>query len=145
MAQNEENGSGKVGDTTVIPVVEEQLKVGIREEVTGMVRVTMRTETVEEVVEQAVESIYAHVTRIPIDREIEKGAPVPAMRTEDGLTIIPVLEEFVVVEKRLRLVEEVHIKQQKTVEQTSTPVSLRRQRATVEHSSAADDDINRED
>lgn len=118
-----------------IPVLEEELVAGKRERVTGRVRVTMHAETVEEVVEQALESIHAHVTRIPVNRDLEPGAPIPVMRTLDGLTIVPVLEEVLVVEKRLRFVEELHIKQQKSVEQVSTAVSLRKQSAQVEQTS----------
>lgn len=124
--------SEKPDDSTVIPVVEEQLTVEKREQVTGKVSVVMHTETTEQVVKQTLESIYAHVTRVPVDRELEPGAPIPQMRTENGLTIIPVLEEVMVIEKRLRFIEELHIKQQKTTEEISTPVSLRKQTATVD-------------
>lgn len=115
----------------VIPVHEEELKVEKREHVTGKVRVDLHTEETEEVVERDLDTIYAHVTRVPVGRDLEPGAEIPQMRSEDGLTIIPVLEEVLVVETRLRLVEEIHIKQQKTTERVTTPVTLRRQTATV--------------
>jgi stress response protein YsnF len=54
------------------------------------------------------------------------------MRVEGDTTIIPVVEEIVVVEKRLVLVEEVRIRQITTSEDVTVPVTLRRQTATVE-------------
>lgn len=131
------------GETSrVISVHEEELKVETREHVTGKVSVDLRTETLEQVVERDLDTIYAHVTRVPVGRDLARGAEIPRMRTEDGLTIIPVLEEVLVVETRLRLVEEIHIKQQKTTERVTTPVTLRRQTATVDQSVAPQFDDN---
>ena len=48
------------------------------------------------------------------------------------MTIIPVLEEILVVEKRLVLKEEVHVSQTTSGEDVEVPVMLRRQRAVVE-------------
>jgi stress response protein YsnF len=48
------------------------------------------------------------------------------------VTIIPVLEEVLVVEKRLVLKEEVHIRSTTSGEDVEVPVTLRRQRAVVE-------------
>ncbi len=127
MARNVREGDS----SRVIPVHEESLKVETREHVTGKVRVDLQTETQEQVVERDLDTIYAHVTRVPVGRDLERGAEIPQMRTEEGLTIIPVLEEVLVVETRLRLVEEIHIKQQKTTERVTTPVTLRRQTATI--------------
>ena len=45
---------------------------------------------------------------------------------------MPVLEEILVVEKRLILKEEVHIEQEVSQETVELPVSLRKQRAVVE-------------
>jgi stress response protein YsnF len=52
------------------------------------------------------------------------------------VTIIPVLEEVLVVEKRLILKEEVHIRQTTSGEAVEVPVTLRRQHAVVERVSA---------
>jgi stress response protein YsnF len=47
-------------------------------------------------------------------------------------TIIPVLEEVLVVEKRLVLKREIRIRMRPTSETAEIPVSLRKQRAKVE-------------
>jgi stress response protein YsnF len=54
------------------------------------------------------------------------------IRTEEGVTIIPVLEEVPVVEKRLVLKREIRISRRSTWETVEIPVSLRKQRAKVE-------------
>jgi hypothetical protein len=48
------------------------------------------------------------------------------------VTIVPVLEEVLFVEKRLVLKEELHIRRQATTETVEVPVTLRKQRAIVE-------------
>ena len=62
------------------------------------------------------------------------SGPAPQIRTEDGVTIIPVLEEIVVVEKRLILKREIRISKRAISETAEIPVSLRKQQATVERS-----------
>jgi stress response protein YsnF len=49
------------------------------------------------------------------------------IRTEDGVTIIPVLEEVLVVEKRLVLKREIRISKRSNLETVEIPVSLRKQ------------------
>jgi stress response protein YsnF len=65
-----------------------------------------------------------------LDQSVSGDAP--STRTEDGVTIIPVLEEVLVVEKRLVLKREIRIRKRSTSENVEIPVSLRKQRAKVE-------------
>lgn len=115
-----------------IPIVEETAEIHRREVTTGRVRVATHTQTVTETVEAALETVEAKVTRVPIDRYLEAGAPLPQPRIEGALTIIPVLEEVLVVETRLLLREEIHVELQRSVEHVATPISLRKQKADVE-------------
>jgi len=52
--------------------------------------------------------------------------------TEFGVLIIPVLEEVLVVEKRLVLKEELHVRRLVSEENVEIPVTVRKQRAVVE-------------
>lgn len=113
----------------VIPLVEETAVVGKREVVTGRVRVRTVTDIVEELAQADVQRETVEVTRIPVDRMVETA---PEIRTEGDVTIVPVLEEVLVVEKRLVLKEEVHIRRHVEQEAVEVPVSLRKQRAIVE-------------
>jgi stress response protein YsnF len=113
----------------VIPLVEETTSISKREVVTGRVRVQTVTDTVEELAHADVQRETVEVTREPIDRMVETA---PEIRTEDDVTIVPVLEEVLVVEKRLVLKEKLHIRRRVATEAVEVPVSLRKQRAVVE-------------
>lgn len=118
-----------IDDPTMIPRVEETFDVDKQRIVTGRVRVTTSSETVNEIAEATLAGETVDITRERIDREV---ADVPQMRVEGDVTIIPVVEEIVVVEKRLVLVEEIRIRRIATSDDVQIPVTLRRQRAVVE-------------
>jgi stress response protein YsnF len=113
----------------VIPVVEESAIIGKRQVVAGHVRVRTVTDTVEELAHASVQREDIEVTRVPIDKVVETA---PEIRTEGDVTIVPVLEEVLVVEKRLVLKEELHIRRRVETEAIEVPVTLRKQRAVVE-------------
>ncbi|MCJ2072767.1 YsnF/AvaK domain-containing protein [Methylobacterium sp. J-030] len=121
-----------VGEEVVLPLVEETARIEKRTVETGRVRVSTRTETVDQVLRESLRSDTVEVTRVPVDRTLSEGEVPPAVREEDGVTIIPVLEEILVVEKRLVLKEELHIRRSSADEDVEVPVTLRRQRAVVE-------------
>jgi stress response protein YsnF len=122
------------GDTGVIPLVEDQVRVSTRDVVTGRVRVSTVTDTVEEMVGQELQGIRAEVERVPVDQLLDPGSPPPQPRIESGVTVVPIVEEVLIVEKRLLLKEEVRITLRDTTEYVEVPVQLRRQRAVVERS-----------
>ncbi len=121
-----------VGETRTIPVIEETARIDKRAVETGRVRVSTRTEAVDQVLRESLRSDTVEVTRVPVNRTLSEGEVPPAVREEDGVTIIPVLEEILVVEKRLVLKEEVHVRRSTAAEDVEVPVTLRRQRAVVE-------------
>ena len=116
----------------VVELVEEQAVIGVRERLVGRTRVATRTETRTEDVALTLASRDVEVTRVPVGRDLAPGEAVPETREEGDVTILPVLEEVVVVETRLRLVEEVHIRRRTTTEDVVVPVTLRRQVAEIE-------------
>ena len=119
-----------------VPVIEEELEVGKRR-VEGD-RVSVRTVSSErtEVVEQPLESMEVEVERIAIDREIDTA---PEIRNDGDTMIIPIVEERLVVEKRLFLREEVHVHRRRVVTQFRQNVTLRSQEVVVERRDAASD------
>jgi stress response protein YsnF len=131
-----EPSSSQKPDSEAIPIVEEELRLDKREVATGKVRVSTVVDVVEELAQASLEEETVEVTRVPIDRAIEEA---PAIRTEDGVTIIPILEEILVVEKRLVLKEELHIRRHTRSEEVKVPIKLRKQRAVVERLPADDD------
>jgi uncharacterized protein (TIGR02271 family) len=121
-----------VGESVTIQVVEETARIDKRVVETGRVRVSTRTETVDQVLRESLRSDTVEVTRVPVNRTLSEGEVPPVAREEDGVTIIPVLEEILVVEKRLVLKEELHIRRSSTDEDVEVPVTLRKQHAVVE-------------
>ena len=124
--------------TDTIELVEETARVDVVERMTGRVEVRTRTETVEESVDTVLESVTADVERVSIDRYLEEGEDVPRARQVGDTWILPVLEEVVVVQKRLLFKEEVRVTQRGERQDVSVPVSLRRQVAEIERTPAAD-------
>ena len=127
--------SARTASEEVIPLVEETATVGKRQVVTGRVRVQTVTDTIEEVAQANVQRESVEVTRVPIDRMVDTA---PEVRTEGDVTILPVVEEVLVVEKRLLLKEELHIRRRVETETVEVPVTLRKQRAVVERETPDD-------
>lgn len=117
------------GTPMVLPLAEETLSVAKAVRTTGRVRVRTVVDTAEQVVSADLATEGVEVTHVPVDREVDA---VPAVRTEGDVTIVPVVEEIVVVEKRLVLREELHIRRVRSTEHVEVPVELRRERAVVE-------------
>jgi hypothetical protein len=109
----------------VIPVVQEELTV-IKEKIErAKVLINKRIETRDEVVSTPTTTEEVVVEHIPIERIIEDQ--VPEIREEDGVLIIPIIEEITVVEKRLFLKEEVRISKRHKTSDSSQTVTLRKE------------------
>ena len=120
-------------ETKAVPLIEEVAQIEKRAVPTGKVTVRTISDTYAELVDVNLSEETVRVERVTIDREV---AVVPTVRTEGNVTIIPVFEERLVVEKRLVLVEEIHVTKIRTVENVEIPVELRKQRAVVDRTDA---------
>lgn len=113
----------------VLPLVEENLVTQRRTVETGTVRVRTVLQQREEVARAEIYRQAVSVEHIAVNREIDE-VPVP---WEDGdVLVIPVVEEILVVEKRLILREEVRVRRRREVDQIEQPISLRSMEALVE-------------
>lgn len=123
-------------DTEVIPLVQEDIVVSKRELETGRVRV--RTEVQWRTEHARAELFHNHVEveRVPVGREVDA---VPPVREDGDTVVIPVVEEILVVEKRLFLKEEVRLKRTRFVEQVDEPVRLRAMEAVVDREELSPD------
>jgi stress response protein YsnF len=117
------------GSREVVPLVEEQLVVETRTRPTATVRVSTRTHEREETIDEVLSSETVNVARVPIDRYVETPASV---RVEGDVTIVPVHEEVLFVEKRLLLKEELHLTKRKADRHETQRVTLRHQTADIE-------------
>lgn len=116
--------------TVVVPAIEEELDVRKRKVGTGGVRVTKKVYEREELVDQPLLAQEVDVERVPINRLVESSVPI---RYEGDTMIVPVLEEVLVVEKRLMLKEELRITKRQSETHQPQRVILRREEAIVEH------------
>jgi len=65
---------------------------------------------------------------------------LPDVRQEGDVIIIPVVEERLVVSKRLVLTEELHVHRRKVDEHASIPVTLRSTEIAVQRESSSGDE-----
>jgi uncharacterized protein (TIGR02271 family) len=114
----------------VIPVVEEQLKVGRKRIETGKVRISKVINERRELIEEPVFGEDVEVKRVPIDRVVD--GPPPPVRMEGDVMIIPLLEERVVTQKQVFLKEELHVIKRKYETTSSEEVTLRTEEAVIE-------------
>jgi stress response protein YsnF len=126
-------------EAEVIARAEEEVRLDKRMVTTGKVRVRTIVDVETELAKATLDGETVEVTRVPIDRIVDQA---PGIRVEDNVTIIPVLEEVLIVEKRLVLKEEVHIRKLATTEDVEIPVELRKQHAVIERLPANEDDTN---
>jgi uncharacterized protein (TIGR02271 family) len=117
------------GRDQTIELAEEELRVGKREVERGRVVVRTRVEDRDEIAEAALRQEDVTVERVPIGRPVEAA---PQVREEDGVLIVPVLEERLVVTTELILKEEIRITKKSRTEMVREPVRLRSERVEVE-------------
>ena len=113
---------------TVIPVIEEAVLLNKKEVATGRLRVETVTDNVQEIVKADLTASNVEVTRVSVEREIDS---IPDVRVEGDVTIIPVVEERLVIQKRLFLKEELRLTHSTSSESMEIPVDLRKQRVEV--------------
>jgi stress response protein YsnF len=112
-----------------IELVEERVVLGKELRDVGGVRVSTRTEVATEMVADTLQETAVEVEHVPVGRFVD-AAEEP--RVEGDVTVVPVYEERLVVEKRLYLVEEVHLRRVTRSREVEVPVEIRRQVAQVE-------------
>jgi uncharacterized protein (TIGR02271 family) len=111
-----------------IPIAHEELNVGKQTLETGRVHVRTHVSEHTEWVREELAREDVDVEWVDVNREV---AAIPAIRTEGDTLIIPLVEEVLVVEKRLVLRKEIHIVRRVETEPYETAVPLRRVDADV--------------
>jgi stress response protein YsnF len=111
-----------------VPIVEETLDVSKRMVETARVRVNTTVERRIDIARAVLEHEEVEIRRVVRDEAVSAPPPV---RQEGNVTIVPIVEERLVVEKKLFLVEEIHLKRVHKAQEYSQPVELARQRAEV--------------
>lgn len=115
-----------------IPVIEEQLAVGTRLVDTGRgVRIHKTVTEQPVVIDERLARDEVDVRHVPVDRIVALD-DAPATRYEGDTLVVPVLEEVLVVERRLRIKEELHITRVRHEEHYRDTVPLKAERVEVE-------------
>jgi uncharacterized protein (TIGR02271 family) len=117
-------------ETVTIPVIAESLRLTRALRETGRVRIHKQVQERQELVDLPLLRETAEVTRVPVNRRVD--GPVP-LRHDGDTTIIPILEEVLVVEKRWILREELHVRVHRAEHHEPRVVSLRSEQVTVEN------------
>jgi len=119
------------GAEIVVPVVAETLHVDTHLREVGRVRVHKQVHERVEIVDVPLLRQDVVVERVAVGRVVDVA---PAIRHEGDVMIVPILEEVLVVEKRLVLREELHIRHETRDYRDPQGFVLRSEEITVERS-----------
>ena len=117
------------GEAEVIPLIEERLHVGKQTVETGKVRLVKSVDEYHETLNEPLAIRTFDIERVAFNQPVESA---PAVRHEGDTTVYPVVEEQLVLTKRLVLKEEIRVTQRDTERRDTQVVTLRREHLTVE-------------
>jgi uncharacterized protein (TIGR02271 family) len=120
---------GEAAQHMVIPLMGEQVKPQKQLRKTGMVRIKKKVRTEQRVIAQPLMREDVTVDRVVKNQIVTEALPI---RFEGDTMIVPLLEEVLVVEKRLVLREEIHIRRNQSTVQKEERFTLRREEAEIE-------------
>jgi stress response protein YsnF len=130
------------GQALVIPVIEESVKVQTHVRETGTVEIRKAVQERTETVDQLLHAEEVEIERVAINRIVEEPLPI---RHEGDTTIIPLLAEVLVIEKRLVLREEVHIRKLRKEVHDPQEVLLREERVEIVRKPGSGQDLRQDD
>ena len=116
------------GDELTIPLHGEEILVSRLKRERAVVRVATQTRSREQQVDTPLMRERVEIERVPFGHVVDAMPPV---REEGDVTIMPVVEEILVVERKLVLKEEVRIRRIRSTEQHRETVTLRQQEAVI--------------
>lgn len=116
----------------VIPIVEEQIQVGKQVVETGALRISKKVHEEEVTVDVPITYNEHDVERVAVNKFVDAPPPI---RYEGNTMIIPILEEVVVLEKRLKVVEELRVTARQVQTASSQQVTLLKEEVNVQRSS----------
>jgi uncharacterized protein (TIGR02271 family) len=136
--KNFQNNSGSDNDfhdhlesqKKVIPVIEEKVEVGKKTVEKAKIRVSKTVNESTESYDIPLSSEEIVVKRVPKNEIVDK---VPeGIRYEGEVMIIPVLKEVAVIEKRIMLVEEIHVSKYRHDNTETREVVVRKEEVHIE-------------
>ncbi len=122
-------------ESSIIPIIEEKAVFGKKIVETGKVIISKRVSEHEETIDQPLLHEEVSVERVAVNEFVD--AP-PEIRHEGDIMIIPVIEEQLVVTKRLFLVEELHVRKQVVESRQPQRITLLKEEVEVKRSAASE-------
>lgn len=107
---------------------------------TGKVRITKQVSERIETVDEPGFREEVEIERVPLDRLVDLP---PDVRVEGDTTIIPVIEEVYILEKRYRVKEEVRVRRKRKEVNDPHQVSLRSEEVKIERVEVEENDSNK--
>jgi stress response protein YsnF len=119
-------------DPLRVPVIAEELAIGIRTVDTGRgVRIHKTVLEQPVLIDERLARDEVEIRHVPVDRIVAPDE-APANRYEGDTLVVPVLEEVLVVERRVRIKEELHITRIRREEHHQEEVVLKAEQVSVE-------------
>jgi len=119
--------SAEAGET-VIPLLAEEIAVAKQTVETGRVQVARITHEREQLIDELLSRQTAEIERVPIGQHVDT---MPAVREEGDTIVIPIVEEVLVIERRLFLKEEVCVRRVSSTDRHRESMTLRHHEAIV--------------
>jgi uncharacterized protein (TIGR02271 family) len=116
------------GEKLVIPVIAEEIAVGKQVVESGKVRISKRISEHEELVDVPLFREEVRVERVPVNLFVEA---LPPVRQEGDTMIIPVVEEQIVIQKKLLLVEELRVRKEVVEHHQPQTVNVRKEEVEI--------------
>jgi uncharacterized protein (TIGR02271 family) len=126
---NSRDRSNDPAPPLTFPVIVERLAVHKTVADNGGVRLRKIVHCDVSEIDEALKTDSVNITRVPVGRDVDGPVEV---RYEEGVTIIPVVEERLVVRRQLVLTEEVHVSRSTHITRTPQSIQVRREEIIVE-------------
>ena len=112
-------------------ILEEEAQIDKKIVEKGSVRVEKKVNTEDEAIRVSLRSEEVDVERVTINEYVDV---LPQVRYEGNTTIVPVVKEVAVVEKKILLVEEIHITKKISTSEEERIIPLLKEEVIIETS-----------
>ena len=120
----------KSEDSPSLNVLQEQVNIDKETVVSGKVVIRKNVQEENEMITVPVSHEEVKIKKVAINKYVDTA---PEIRYEGETTIIPVIKEVLIVEKKLLLVEEVHVTKNVVTQTTEHTIPVRKEEVSVEH------------
>lgn len=118
-------------DPVALPLIEESLSVERVAVDRGGYRISKRVESRDEIVDEPLRRDEVRIERRKVGRTLAEGE-IPDARYEGDTLVLPIVEEVVVLQKRLVLSEEVRVTRLSGTRRAPQSVTLRKEQVSIE-------------